>query len=96
MNDPKEIPEVKSLRWLAYHFPPIIPAKDDGDRICNCVHAYAEAGARKIEEYEKKRTEAVQLMESVIDTLIEVGNGVTEEKLHIAASDLMKARDLLG
>lgn len=44
----------------------------------------------------KKRTEAVQLMESVIDTLIEVGNGVTEEELHIAASDLMKARDLLG
>lgn len=33
------------------------------------------------------------ILEDVIDTLIEVGNGVTDEMLHDAADDLIRFRD---
>ena len=36
-----------------------------------------------------------ELIEDVLDTLIEVGNGVTDEMLHYAAEQLFDARDLL-
>ncbi len=39
--------------------------------------------------------EAMELIESVLDTLIEVGNGVTDEHLKEAASQLFKARAIL-
>lgn len=39
--------------------------------------------------------EAMNLIEGVLDTLCEVGNGVTEEHLKQAASELFAARDLL-
>lgn len=45
-----EIPEAKSLRWLCNQFPITIPPQDDGDKICNAIHVYCEAGAKKIEE----------------------------------------------
>ena len=44
----EDIPEVKSLRWLANNFPLTVPAKDDNDRLCNCIHMYASCGADKI------------------------------------------------
>lgn len=37
-----------------------------------------------------------ELIEDVLDTLIEVGNGVTDEMLHYAAEQLFDARDLLN
>ena len=35
------------------------------------------------------------LIEDVLDTLVEVGNGATEEDLHKAADKLLKARRIL-
>lgn len=39
------------------------------------------------------KDEASIILEDVIDTLIEVGNGVTDEMLHEAADKLLKFRD---
>ena len=50
MKDKKEIPEAKSLRWLANQFPFIENPKDDIDRMANAINAYCTAGANKIEE----------------------------------------------
>ena len=49
-----KIPEAKSLRWLCNQFPVTIPAQDDGDRICNAIHVYCEAGAKKIDELQRE------------------------------------------
>lgn len=38
--------------------------------------------------------EAMLLIEKVLDTLVEVGNGVTNEHLHEAADQLFRARDI--
>jgi len=40
-----------------------------------------------------KKEEASIILEEVIDTLIEVGNGVTDKDLHEAADKLLKFRD---
>ena len=45
-----ELKEVKSLRWLVNMFPLKIPARCDEDKMCNCIHLYAEAAASKLEE----------------------------------------------
>jgi hypothetical protein len=37
--------------------------------------------------------EASEILEDVIDTLIEVGNGVTDKMLHEAADKLLRFRD---
>lgn len=39
--------------------------------------------------------EVMLLIEEILDTLIEVGNGVTDEHLHEAADKLFKIRDIL-
>ena len=39
------------------------------------------------------REEAFSLIDDVIDTLIEVGNGTTEDMLHEAADKLLVVRD---
>lgn len=39
------------------------------------------------------KQEAHGLLEDVLDTLVEVGNGVTDEMLHEAADKLFKFRD---
>lgn len=49
-----EIPEAKSLRWLCNQLQITIPTQDDGDRLCNAIHVYCEAGAKKIEELQKE------------------------------------------
>lgn len=60
-----EIPEVKSLRWLANMFPLQIPARDDNDRLCNAIHLYCTAGADKIEAQELRIQELdAELMEA--------------------------------
>ena len=53
-NKNKEIPEVKSLRWLANMFPYIENPEDDTDRMTNAIHIYCTAGADKIEELQKQ------------------------------------------
>lgn len=53
-NKNKEIPEVKSLRWLANMFPYIENPEDDTDRMTNAIHIYCTAGADKIEELLKQ------------------------------------------
>lgn len=45
-----EIPEVKSLRWLANMFPWVDNPQDDADKMSNAIHLYCTAGADKIEE----------------------------------------------
>lgn len=39
------------------------------------------------------RPEAVTLLEDVLDTLVEVGNGITEEDLKISCDKLFKFRN---
>lgn len=53
-NKNKEIPEVKSLRWLANMFPYTENPEDDTDRMTNAIHIYCTAGADKIEELQKQ------------------------------------------
>ena len=55
MNDKNtELPEVKSLRWLANMFPYIENPQDDTDRLTDAIHVYCTAGADKIVELQKK------------------------------------------
>lgn len=48
-----DIPEVKSLRWLANMFPYVEKPQDETDRMSNAIHIYCSAGADKIEELSK-------------------------------------------
>lgn len=60
-----DIPEVKSLRWLANMFPLQIPARDENDKLCNAIHLYCTAGADKIEAQELRIQELdVELQEA--------------------------------
>ena len=56
-KEKKEIPEVKSLRWLANMFPWTDNPKDEIDKWTNAVHLYTTAGANKIEELAKELEE---------------------------------------
>lgn len=56
-KEKKEIPEVKSLRWLDNMFPWIDNPQDEVDRMTNAVHIYATAGADKIEALAKELEE---------------------------------------
>jgi uncharacterized membrane protein len=57
--------------------------------------AKAALKALKKQENERKVKEEIStLLEDVIDTLVEVGNGVTNEDLHEAADKLFKIRKL--
>ena len=47
----KEIPEAKSLRWLANMFPYTENPEDETDKMTNAIHIYCTAGADKLEEY---------------------------------------------
>jgi hypothetical protein len=57
----------------------------------------AKEGADRLEQLlaKSKNKEAISLIEDVLDTLVEVGNGVTDEMLHEAAEKLFKVRALL-
>lgn len=43
-----DVPEAKSLRWLAMQFPYIENPKDDCDRLSNAIHLYASRGSECI------------------------------------------------
>ena len=47
--DTKEIPEVKSLRWLANMFPKFEKPQDDSDKLSTCIHIYCTAAADRLE-----------------------------------------------
>lgn len=55
-----------------------------------CLECY-----KQMWRIDKAKTEAHSMIEDAIDTLIEVGNGTTDEMLHDAAGELIKARDIL-
>lgn len=44
---------------------------------------------------DETRAEVFGLIEDILDTLIEIGNGTTDEMLHEAADELFRVRDLL-
>ena len=46
-----------------------------------------------LENLKMTKDEASKLLEDVLDTLVEVGNGVTDEMLHEAADKLFRFRD---
>lgn len=50
MNKYTELPEAKSLRWLAFNFPKIENPADDCDRMTNCIHLYCTNAAKLIEQ----------------------------------------------
>lgn len=50
-----DIPEAKSLRWLANMFPYTEGAMDDVDKMSNCIHLYATNGANKIDELANRK-----------------------------------------
>lgn len=50
MNKYTEVPEAKSLRWLAFIFPKIENPADDCDRMTNCIHLYCTNAAKLIEQ----------------------------------------------
>lgn len=66
-----EIPEAKSLRWLCNQFPITIPPQDDGDKICNAIHVYCEAGAKKIDELQKE-VERLKIYEEYCENMKEL------------------------
>lgn len=43
----------------------------------------------------QNNTHVMGLIESVLDTLVEVGNGTTNEMLHEAADKMFQVRDVL-
>ena len=45
----KEVPEAKSLRWLANMFPYVEDPQDEADKFSNIIHLNCAAGAAKIE-----------------------------------------------
>lgn len=63
MNNIKEIGEANSLRWLANQFTFTMNAKNDIDRMGNCIYLYCRAGADKIEELDQR---VFELTEEVI------------------------------
>lgn len=45
-----EVPEAKSLRWIANNFPWIDDPKDDIERMNNAIHLYTSRGADLIDK----------------------------------------------
>lgn len=45
---PNEIPEVKSLRWLANMWPLVEKPQDEADRMSTCIHLYCTAAADRM------------------------------------------------
>ncbi len=45
---------IKSLKWLIFNFPLQENPKDDGDRMCNAIHVYAENAVKLLEAQEPR------------------------------------------
>ena len=40
----------KQLKWLRYNFPQQTPAKNDSDRMCNCINQYVTDALNVMDE----------------------------------------------
>lgn len=82
-----DIPEVKSLRWLANMFPLQIPPIDENDKLCNAIHLYSRAGADKIEAQAKRIEELENELQAAVNTINEVraeSRQIEESRDHLA------------
>ena len=71
----KEIPEVKSLRWLANMFPKFDKPQDDSEKLSTCIHLYCTAGANLLEDYRKKiefLTDEYHKMRANRDSMVDI------------------------
>lgn len=57
----KDIPEAKSLRWLANSFPFTELPLDETDKMSNAIHVYCKAGAEKIEKLQEENEMLLEL-----------------------------------
>lgn len=65
MNKYTEVPEAKSLRWLAFIFPKIENPVDDCDRMTNCINLYCTSAADLIEHQSKEIDELHGMIDSL-------------------------------
>lgn len=82
-----DIPEVKSLRWLANMFPLVIQAKDETDKMCSAIHLYCTAGADKIEAQAKRIEELEIELQAAFNTINDVSaesRMIEENRDHLA------------
>ena len=56
-----DIPEAKSLRWLANVFPLTKIPLDETDKMSNAIHIYCKAGAEKIETLQEQNEMLLEL-----------------------------------
>ena len=90
----KEIPEVKSLRWLANMFPKVEKPQDDSDKLSTCIHLYCTAGANLLEDYRKKiefLTAEYHRMRANRDSMVDIREVV---KLQEGYKELVKTERL--
>lgn len=90
----KEIPEVKSLRWLANMFPKFEKPQDESDKLSTCIHLYCTAGANLLEDYRKKiefLTEEYHKMRANRDSMVDIREVV---KLQEGYTELVKTQQL--
>lgn len=60
-----EIPEAKSLRWLAIQFPLVEKPKDDIEKIQSLIHLYCTAGANRLESIDAENIKLKAELEKV-------------------------------
>lgn len=57
----KEVPEAKSLRWLANMFPLTMPPLDSTDKMSNAIHVYCKSAADKLEALQEENEILIEL-----------------------------------
>ena len=84
----REIPEAKSLRWLAINFPKIENPKDDIERMQNCIHTYCVNGADLINRQEAE----IERLKRILDSYaLQYGTAVDKDRfLRQAKSEAIK------
>ena len=96
---PTEIPEVKSLRWLANMWPQVEKPEDDADRMSNAIHLYCTAAADRMEAMSETvafaqtinaERDALKIDKINLTAMVEQLEKVKEERDAMAAA--LKAR----
>lgn len=57
----KEVPEVKSLRWLVNMFPLTKLPLDETDKMSNAIHIYCKNAADKLEALQEENEMLLEL-----------------------------------
>lgn len=65
----KEIPEIKSLRWLANMFPKVENPQDDSDKLSTCIHIYCTSAADRLEAMAAELAKVRHEKDSIISVL---------------------------